>query len=234
MKLDYNHILKELNQLPAKWHASGPLDGSVMKTLAEHCESYGNIRNSAETGAGISTLFFSQVSDHHIVFAIDVGKSLTKVKDSDLLCKENVLFVDGPTQKTLPAHNFSEKLDVVLIDGPHGYPFPDLEYYYFYPLLVEGGLLIIDDINIPSIRRMVDIIKTDEMFDCLNTVGKTMFFRRTDAPTFDPLADGWWEQIYNKPYLYRTKRLERVKQKMPNFLFNLIPDSLRLYIQKYL
>ena len=232
--IDYNKILGNLKNLPQDWHASGPLDESVLQRIAQFCKGYGTIAHSVETGAGKSTLFFSQISMHHTVFAIDIGKSLTKVKQSDLLRDGGVEFVEGPTQTTVPAYPFNNKFDIVLIDGPHGYPFPDLEYYYFYPHISTGGLLIVDDINIPSIKRMVQIIKSDDMFHCLDVVGKTMFFERTESRLFDPLADGWWEQGYNKPYLYRTKRLERIKQKMPVSVFNLIPKSLRLYIQKYL
>lgn len=232
--VDYKKILDSLEKLPQDWHGSGPLDRNVLKALTGHCEKIGTIKNSVETGAGKSTLFFSQISGHHTVFALDVGNSLTTVKESDLLRAEYVEFIEGPTQLTIPTHIFTEKLQVVLIDGPHGYPFPDLEYYYLYQHIAQGGLLIIDDINIPSIKRMAEIIKSDDMFDCIDLVGKTMFFQRTSAPLFDPLADGWWEQGYNKPYLRKTKQLEALKQIMPKSVFNLIPESLRLRIQKYL
>jgi hypothetical protein len=231
---DYKKFLVDLEKLPQTWHASGPLDDNVLRALAGHCENYGVINRSAETGAGKSTLFLSQVSTWHTVFAIDVGKSLTRVKESDLLANDRVEFVEGPTQLTVPAYTFQEKLDLVLIDGPHGYPFPDLEYYYFYPHLAQHGLLIIDDINIPSIKRMVDIIKTDDMFHCIDIVGKTMFLERTEMPLFDPLADGWWCQQFNRGFLKKTQRLEKLKRMLPQSVFNLIPASLRLKIQKYL
>lgn len=234
MMVDYNKILGDLEKLPQDWHGSGPLDDNVLKKLAYHCQEYGTINYSVETGAGKSTIFFSQSSNNHTVFAIDIGNSLTRVKESDLISDSGVEFVEGPTQLTVPAYSFKNMLDLVLIDGPHGYPFPDMEYYYFYPHITEGGLLIIDDINIPSIKRMVKIIKSDEMFDCIDLIGKTMFFRRTDAQLFDPLADGWWDQGYNKPYLRRTKQLEKMKQLIPTSLFNLIPKTVLLRIQKYL
>jgi hypothetical protein len=232
--VDYLKILSDLQKLPQTWHNSGPLSDSVLKALADHCRSYGKITRSLETGAGKSTLFFSQVSCRHTVFAIDIGHSLTRVRESELLNGEVVEFVEGPTQLTVPAYDYRETLDIVLIDGPHGYPFPDLEYYYFYPHIAEGGLLIIDDINIPTIKRMVEIIKADEMFDCTEVVGKTMFLTRTNAPLFDPLADGWWDQKYNRGFLRKTQQLEQIKRKIPHSLFNLIPESLRLKIQKHL
>ncbi len=86
----------------------------------------------------------------------------------------------------------------MLIDGPHGFPFPDLEYYYFYPHLKTGGLLVIDDIQIPTIGRLAEFISEDAMFSEVECIGSTAVFRRTDAPVFDPFSDGWWLQDYNR------------------------------------
>ena len=89
----------------------------------------------------------------------------------------------------------------MLLDGPHGYPFPDLEYFYLYPTLDTGGLLIIDDIRIPSVRRMFDIIGADDMFQTLEVVdGNTAFLRRTEAALVHPESDSWWLQAYNRSY----------------------------------
>lgn len=37
--------------------------------------------------------------------------------------------MEGPTQAPLPGHAFTHRLQLALIDGPHGCPFPNLEYY---------------------------------------------------------------------------------------------------------
>jgi len=58
-------------------------------------------------------------------------------------------------------------------------------------------VLILDDIHIPSIYRMFEILREDAMFELLRRDGNTAIFRRTEAPTFPPTADGWWEQGYN-------------------------------------
>ncbi len=232
--VDYENILKNIEALPQTWHDSGPLSDSVLKAIADHCQEIGPIENSLETGAGKSTLFFSQISQNHVVFAINVGDSLSRVRESSLFDTDCVEIVEGPTQQTLPAYTFTKKVQVALIDGPHGYPFPELEYYYIYQYLDTNGLLIIDDINIPSIKNMAEFLKKDEMFEWSGTVGKTAFFKRTAAPLFDPLGDGWWDQGYNKPFLNKSNRLESIKAKIPSSLFNLIPESLKLYVQKHL
>jgi hypothetical protein len=61
--------------------------------------------------------------------------------------------------------------------------------------------LIIDDIRIPSVRRMFDIVSADDMFETLEVVdGNTAFLRRTDAAMVDPDSDSWWLQAYNRSY----------------------------------
>src|SRR5262249_59629801 len=98
------------------------------------------------------------------------------------------------------SYGLFERLDAVLLDGPHGWPFPDLEYYYLYRYIVPGGLLGVDNLEIPTIRRMFDILRADQMW-CLDEVASnTAFFTRTDAPMFHPHLDGWWEQGYNRVY----------------------------------
>ncbi len=231
---DYDNILLKIRELPQDWHGSGPLSDSVLQAIAGYCREIGEISASLETGAGKSTLFFSQISRAHLVFAINIGDSLSRVRESSLFKVDSVEIVEGPTQKTLPAYTFDKKIQVALIDGPHGYPFPELEYYYIYQHLDTGGLLIVDDVNIPSIKNMAEFLKKDDMFDWLETVGKTAFFKRTSAPLFDPLGDGWWEQGFNKPFLDKSNRLEAIKAKIPKSLFNLIPDSLKLFVQKHL
>ena len=231
---DYQNVLAQIKALPADWHGSGPLSDAVLEKIAEYCAQIGPIYYSMETGAGKSTLFFSQISEHHLAFALDVGKSLTKVRESDLFRQERTELINGPTQQTVPAFTFTKPLQVALIDGPHGYPFPELEYYYIYPHLAESALLILDDTNIPSIKRMAEILSADDMFECIEVLGKTTFFRRTAAPVFDPLADGWWDQGYNRAFLNKSNRLNSLKAKIPPSLFKLIPESLKLSVQKYL
>jgi hypothetical protein len=192
-------LIDQIALLPDDWHSAGSVHPPVLRTIAAHAEAMGGIRNSVETGSGKTTLLFSHLSQNHLVFAVDGGtRSISKVKQSNLFNPSRVVFIEGPTQLTLPRHTFTHKLQLALIDGPHGYPFPDLEYYYFYPQLQTGGLLLIDDIQIPTIGRMFEMIKADDMFDLLETVDNMAFFKRTEAPLIDPLSDSWWLQGYNR------------------------------------
>lgn len=198
VQIQINKILQEVMALPEDWHGAGTVVDAALEALVRHCSDL-NIKHSIETGAGRTTLLFSHLSPNHKVFAKDNGNgSITKVQQSPLFNSECVEFIEGANQLTLPKYQFDCQFQVALIDGPHGYPFPDMEYYYIYPHLDTGAILIVDDIQIPTIYNMFKFIEADEMFSLIEIVGNTAFFRRTDVATFNPLGDGWWLQNYNK------------------------------------
>ena len=193
-----NEIVRSIAKLPEDWHLAGTVNQNVLEAMLKHMNKL-NVLHSMETGSGKTTLLFSNISKSHKVFAIEGDNgSITNVRKSSLFNSEAVEFIEGPTQLTLPVHTFENKLQVAFIDGPHGYPFPELEYLYIYPHLDENALLIVDDIHIPTIHRLFEFLKEDDMFTLLEVVEYTAFFTRTSAPPFDPHGDGWWLQQFNK------------------------------------
>jgi hypothetical protein len=197
MTQDGLRVLSEVLKVAPTLHGAGTFSASTLEAIVRHASGR-VIHHSAETGSGASTIMFSHLSADHTVFAMDAGtNSVRGVQGSPLLRAAAVTFVEGPTQLTLPRHTFAHRLQLALIDGPHGYPFPDLEYYYLYPHLEEDALLIVDDIHIPTITNLFDFLKADEMFALEVVVETTAFFRRTAAETFAPTGDGWWTQRYN-------------------------------------
>lgn len=214
-------------------HGSGSMSPAALIRLAGHLQAR-DVRVSVETGTGASTLIFSHLSESHTVFATDSDRSVTMVRRNPLLNPQVTTFVEGPTQKTLPAYAFHSPLEAVLLDGPHAYPFPDLEYFYLYPHLAKDGLLVIDDIHIPSIQNLFRFVSRDDMFELLEVSGKTAFLRRTDAPVFDPLADGWWLQQFNSRTIWRYSWEDKLKSLAPASIRPLLRkqgDRLRLFFR---
>ena len=207
-------LLNRIIDASENLHGSGTLLPDVLEALARHL-SGGPVRHSVETGSGASTLLFSHLSEDHTVFALETGGSVTNVKASALLNRKTTTFIEGPTQKTLPGYRFSEGLQVALLDGPHGFPFPNLEYYYIYPHIEENGLLVVDDIHIRSIHDLFNFLKADTMFELVEVVRMTAIFRRTAAPAFNPLADGWWLQGYNRRILSTVVWKGRLHRPVP-------------------
>ncbi|WP_293154193.1 MULTISPECIES: glycosyltransferase [unclassified Microcoleus] len=193
-----DRVLADIKNLPGDFQPAGALPHTVLEAIANYAKDY-PINNSLETGCGVSTLLLSNISKiNHKCFAFPRG-DLDTVKLSPLLNKNTIEFIEGATQKKLPHYSFSEKLQLVLIDGAHGYPFPEIDYYFIYPYLDQGALLIIDDIWIPTIQNLYLFLKEDEMFELLEVIGnRTALFRRTNSVLLDPYGDGWWLQNYNK------------------------------------
>ena len=216
-------VIEKIAQLPADWHRAGSVSAKALRAIARHAEHIGPVNNSVESGCGKTTLLFSHLSANHLVFSVDgFARSISLTKQSPLLNPNNVTIIEGPSQETLPSYTFTSKVAIALIDGPHGYPSPDLEYYYFHQLIETGGLLIIDDIRIPSIRRMFDIVNADDMFDLLEIVDNNMaIFRRSEAPLTYLNNDSWWAQGYNRAHYAEMVAAERKRAQLRSMLHHL-------------
>jgi len=217
--MDIQNILDEIIKLPSDLHGCGSVSSKVLKGIYKYCSNL-NIENSIETGSGKTTLLFTHLSKNHTVFALDIENSVNVVKSSKLLNIASYNWINGPTQKTLPQYNFTKKYQVAYLDGPHGFPFPEIEYYYIYPHIEKGGLLIVDDILIPTIYNLYKFIKADAMFKELEVIDTTAFFQRTNEDTFDPLGDGWWLQGYNKKHY-------PIPVNLKIFLKGILPEKLK-------
>ena len=233
MTLPHN-LLAEILESSRAIHRSGTMSPAALIRLARHLEAR-TVHQSVETGTGASTLIFSHLSESHTVFALDRDESISMVLRNPLLNQKSTSFVDGPTQKTLPVHSFQSPFQAVLIDGPHAYPFPDLEYFYLYPQIERNGLLVIDDIHIPSIHNLFRVVSHDDMFRVIEVCGKTAFLQRTEAPLFDPWDDGWWLQRSNRRTLWRYSWRDRLKAAVPESLRPILrrnTDRLRLWSRR--
>ena len=86
---------------------------------------------------------------------------------------------------------------------------------------------MIDDINIPTIERMLDIVKADGMFELVEVVeDKLAFLRRTDAPTIDPASDSWWLQGYNRE-CYEAMQRVPIRQRVVDALSSRLPAGIK-------
>lgn len=218
------NILEEIISLPADLHGCGSVSEKVLRGIYKYCSKM-NIQNSIETGSGKTTILFTHLSKHHTVFALDIENSVEVVRSSSLLNKDSYHWINGPTQKTIPVFNFDRKYQVAYIDGPHGFPFPELEYYFIYPHIENGGLLIIDDILIPTIYNLYKFVREDEMFEEIEVIDTTAFFSRTEKKTFDPYGDGWWSQGYNK-------KNYPIPVNFKVFFKGLLPEQIKSFLKK--
>jgi hypothetical protein len=182
-------------------HAGAAFNTKILAEIEELLPRY--MLRTAETGCGKSTILLSNISNSHTVFALDdrglPNSSVAFYTDCPITKLDFIKPVFGPTQKTLRTFEHEGNYDCVLLDGPHGWPFPEFEYMIFFPMIRPGGFLLVDDCAIPTIGRMADILAEDPMWNLVKIVGSnTAVFERTGAEIFNPEGDGWWEQPFNR------------------------------------
>jgi precorrin-6B methylase 2 len=171
----------------------------------------GPLRSSAETGCGGSTIVLSHASDRHTAFAIDgKDRTVTELRAHPDLQAATVIFVEGETKDTLPAYRFECDLDLVLLDGPHAYPLPQLEFAYLFPRIRSGGWLVMDDIQIPSVYELFQFLRKESPVVLEEVVMRTAFFRRVGWVEGGP--DGWELQGINRHTVLHYSWRDRLRR----------------------
>ncbi|MEK7661299.1 MAG: hypothetical protein AAB680_04595, partial [Pseudomonadota bacterium] len=117
----------------------------------------------------------------------------------------NVTFYNEFSQNILPKIAGHENLDVVLIDGGHGFPIPAVDWLYTAPMLKIGGKLLIDDVDLWTGKMLVDLMRGEPEWRLISIVrGRTAIFEKT-APF---VAREWVDQptVVRKSWIPQTTR----------------------------
>jgi hypothetical protein len=159
---------------------------------------------TAETGCGGSTIVFSQLGNQHIAFGIEgENRTITELRARSDLRQDVVVFVEGATKATLPAYPFATQLDLVLLDGPHAYPLPQLEYTYLFPHIKQRGWLVLDDLQIPSVHELFSFLCKERSVVLEEVIDRTAFFSKVRNMDAETGPDGWWLQGINHRAIWR-------------------------------
>ena len=186
------------------WDAMAP---AALECIAKR----GPFRFTAETGCGGSTILFSQTSSHHTSFALEGSeRTITGLRNFYEFPASGVEFVEGETKITLPAHSFHDPLDFVLLDGPHAYPLPQLEFVYLFPHLKAGGWIALDDLQVPSVHQLFDFMRRESSMILEEVAVRTAFFRKTGTPSVG--YDGWENQGINRRGILRYSWRDRLRK----------------------
>jgi precorrin-6B methylase 2 len=171
----------------------------------------GPFQSTAETGCGGSTIVLSHASHRHIAFAIEgEDRTITELRKQTDLRSENVIFVEGETKDTVPGYRFDGEMDLVLLDGPHAYPLPQIEFAYLFPWIRQGGWLVVDDIQIPSVYELFSFLEKSSSAVLEEVVVRTAFFRRLSVGEHGP--DGWALQGMNRHTIWRYSWRDRLRR----------------------
>ncbi len=153
-----------------------------------------------ETGAGNSTIFFLLHNPAKVVSIAPDAALFRRIED---FCEGHGI-ATGPLAKhvdcsewALPpiAREAGLLFDFALIDGDHSVEREIIDFFYMNHLLKKGGLLMIDDMNVPSSKEVVRLIRKEADFRPVLDLRKALVFQKlSDRPTLR----AWCDQAYIK------------------------------------
>lgn len=155
----------------ANWHIT---DG-ILDFIDRNCSAS---TVSLETGAGASTLAFAAAGGIHtaVTPSTDEPERIRAAARDRGIDLSRVSFIEGYSQDVLPG--LSGDLDVVLIDGGHGFPIPAVDWVYTARRLAVGGYLLIDDVDIWTGRMLVQFLDKEDEWERIDIIaGRTAIFR---------------------------------------------------------
>jgi predicted O-methyltransferase YrrM len=144
---------------------------------------YENVDESCatlETGCGLSTVVFALRGSRHIVIAPAPKEfEITKAYCHDHgIPTSQIDFITEPSQLVLPGLE-SPPLDLVLIDGGHGFPTPFVDWFYTAGKLKRGGFLIVDDVWLWSCQILRDFLAEQPQWEFVAEYeGRTAVFKK--------------------------------------------------------
>ena len=177
--------------------------------------------STLETGCGHTTVVFSIADTKHTCITPDQGEAkLVKEYCAKLALKNNITFLIESSDTALPCKVIKptglekfykylirwfglgnelipSELDHILIDGAHRFPFPIIDWHYTAPKLKLGGILSVDDFNMPSVRILYDFLCIEEEWELIEVIHNTAFFRKLREPS---TTDDWLHQKINLTY----------------------------------
>jgi hypothetical protein len=113
-----------------------------------------------EIGSGVSTVVFaSRGAIHEAVTPAAGEETAVRAQCAALgIDSTNVTFHIGLSQDVLPQWT-PRPLDLVLIDGAHGFPYPILDWWHIAEHVKIGGRVLLDDAFLPAVGSIVDFVK---------------------------------------------------------------------------
>jgi len=154
-----------------------------------------------ETGVGYSTLAFAIAGSSHTC----VTSQREQASRVELYCRRiaveraNLRFICESSDFALARKGVvPPSLDFVFIDGAHRFPFPCLDWHYTERSLRLGGIVGIDDCDIPSVRVLHDFLAGEPEWEMVQRFVRSTFFRRV---SYADVALDFQAQVLNRCYV---------------------------------
>ncbi len=182
-------VTDQLREAPPGLHGNGNYFGLAWNALAWLEGHVHEGMSTLETGCGGSSIVFAAAGARHTVVAPIAGEH-DEVRD---WCAARGISTERLTFLALPSHEAwagawtPEPLDLVLIDGAHGFPYPALDWFHTAPHLRTGGHVVVDDAFLPSVHSLVRFLRASEGWEQIAAPAyRTVVFRKlTDDISYD-------------------------------------------------
>jgi hypothetical protein len=182
-------LTRDLRAAPPLLHGGGQCWGlawGALEWLERHLAAE---MSTLETGCGLSTIVFAAAGSEHEAIAVDPAE-FERVRaecQARGIDHSHVRFRLGASHEAL-AQSESRPLDLALIDGAHGFPYPILDWWYLAPRTKVGGIVLVDDAFLPPVAVLVDHLKASSAWEPVEIFGdRTVALRKRsdELPSFE-------------------------------------------------
>ena len=172
-------------------------------------DSVSDQSKTLETGSGLSTLVFALRRTDHVAITPNASEvaAIESYADAHQVLLDRVRFVIEPSDRYLPGCEIQD-LDLVLIDGKHAFPWPIIDWFYTADRLKRGGVLVLDDLQMPSVGILKDFIAEDPRWQLVQSFGRRTLAVRKAVSSVHDVA--WHMQPYVVRRYGRKARLMNV------------------------
>ncbi|HEV3229141.1 MAG TPA: class I SAM-dependent methyltransferase [Solirubrobacteraceae bacterium] len=184
------------------------LDEEILAFIDDHVR---DSMHTLETGAGVSTALFAVKGSEHTC----VVPSATEIERITAWCAaagvstDRITFHAARSEELLPRLAPTE-LDLVLIDGSHGFPAPFIDWFYAGRRLREGGILIVDDTEVWTGAVLKRFLQEEPGWRLISRVPmRTAVFRRESG-------GGSREEWVDQPFVVRRSWTHGVRRVIRN------------------
>jgi predicted O-methyltransferase YrrM len=91
-------------------------------------------------------------------------------------------FHHAPSHEALPEIlKTGQRIDFAFIDGWHTFDYSFIDFFYAHKMLNVGGVIALDDANVPSVRKLARYILANHaysVYECLETYNQPVVKRR--------------------------------------------------------
>lgn len=208
---------------------SFPVDNKVLRYLVE---SVLPDQITLETGGGYSTVVLTTLAKKH--YSVNPDKTANELIRGFLeqhgYTHEHLVFIEDSSGNAAPRLELKEKIDLLFIDGNHSFLYPIIDWFYLDHFLNVGGRLLLDDIQINSIRLLLDFLTMGPFYRVIKKLGTCIVLEKIA----ETQGVGWADQLMNqRVFKGWAKHNVTIKKIAANVVKFILPNPVLDYLRKF-